>query len=43
GQILDPATGKVYKSKLELQTGGNKLDVSGCIAFICRTQTWIRD
>lgn len=43
GQILDPVTGKVYKSKLELQTGGNKLDVSGCIAFICRTQTWIRD
>ena len=43
GQILDPASGKVYKSKLELQPGGNKLDVAGCIAFICRTQTWVRD
>jgi len=43
GTILDPANGKTYKSKLELQPGGGKLDVSGCIAFICRTQTWQRD
>ena len=43
GTILDPANGKTYKSKLELQPGGGKLDVSGCIAFICRTQTWLRE
>ncbi|HGK7306059.1 DUF2147 domain-containing protein [Isoptericola jiangsuensis] len=43
GTILDPANGKTYKSKLELQPGGGKLDVSGCIAFICRTQTWVRE
>ena len=43
GTILDPANGKTYKSKVKLQTGGAKLDVSGCIAFICRTQTWVRE
>ena len=43
GTILDPANGKTYKSKVKLQTGGAKLDVSGCIAFICRSQTWVRE
>lgn len=43
GTILDPANGKTYKSKAELQASGNKLDVSGCIAFICRAQTWVRE
>ena len=43
GTVLDPAKGKTYKSKVELQAGGNKLDMDGCIAFICRTQTWVRE
>ena len=43
GTILDPANGKTYKSKMELQAGGQKLDVSGCIAFICRAQTWQKE
>lgn len=43
GTILDPANGKTYKSKMELQPGGEKLDVSGCITFICRAQTWVRE
>lgn len=43
GTILDPANGKTYKSKAEMQAGGNKLDVSGCVAFICRAQTWVRE
>ncbi|HVJ38393.1 MAG TPA: DUF2147 domain-containing protein [Stenotrophomonas sp.] len=43
GTILDPANGKTYKSKLELQPGGQKLDVSGCVMFICRAQTWVRE
>jgi len=43
GTILDPANGKTYKSKMELQPGGKKLDVSGCVAFICRAQTWVRE
>lgn len=43
GTILDPAKGKTYKSKAEMQAGGDKLDVSGCVAFICRAQTWVRE
>ncbi len=43
GKIMDPANGKIYKSKAELKAGGTKLDVSGCIAFICRAQTWVRE
>ena len=43
GTILDPGNGKTYKSKMKLQTGGAKLDVSGCVAFICRAQTWVRE
>ena len=42
GTILKPDEGKVYKSKMELVDGGKKLEVSGCIAFICKSQTWIR-
>ncbi|KRG41881.1 hypothetical protein ARC78_10475 [Stenotrophomonas pictorum JCM 9942] len=43
GTILDPAKGKTYSSKVELVENGRKLEVSGCIAFICRTQTWLRE
>lgn len=42
GTILDPANGKTYKSKLKL-IDGDKLGVSGCVAFICREQVWIRE
>ncbi|KAF1709974.1 hypothetical protein CSC70_09850 [Pseudoxanthomonas kalamensis DSM 18571] len=42
GTILKPDEGKVYKSKMELIDGGQKLKVSGCIAFICKSQTWLR-
>jgi uncharacterized protein (DUF2147 family) len=43
GTILDPAKGKTYKSKAKLIDGGSKLGVSGCIAFICREQVWVRE
>jgi len=43
GTILKPDEGKVYKSKLALIDGGRKLEVSGCVAFICKSQTWIRE
>ena len=43
GTVLDPAKGKTYKSKLELLEGGSKLGMSGCIAFICRQQVWVRE
>ena len=42
GRILDPAKGKTYKSKLEM-LGDDRLGVSGCIAFFCRTQEWVRE
>ncbi|MGH8183565.1 MAG: DUF2147 domain-containing protein [Rhodanobacteraceae bacterium] len=44
GQILDPGNGKIYKVKLSLQDGGQKLDVRGYIGIpmLGRTQTWLR-
>ena len=42
GTILKPDEGKVYKSKMQLLDGGNKLEVSGCIAFMCKSQIWLR-
>ena len=45
GEILDPAKGKTYKSKLTLKDNGSKLDVRGYIGapMFGRTQTWLRD
>jgi uncharacterized protein (DUF2147 family) len=42
GTILDPSKGKTYKSKAKM-LAPDKLGVSGCLAFICREQTWIRE
>ena len=42
GRVLDPENGKDYKARLELLDGGRKLGVSGCIAFLCRQQVWMR-
>jgi uncharacterized protein (DUF2147 family) len=41
GHVLDPENGKTYKSKLALRDGST-LEMSGCIAFLCRTQAWSR-
>lgn len=45
GQILDPANGKTYKSKLTVEDGGRKLHVRGYIGIpaLGRTQTWVRE
>ena len=43
GTVLDPEKGKTYKSRVQLLDGGRKLGVSGCIAFICRSQDWLRE
>lgn len=45
GQILDPKNGNIYKAKLELIDGGNKLKVRGFMGFslLGRTQIWLRD
>lgn len=44
GQILDPASGKVYSVRLTPVDGGRKLDVRGFMGFslLGRTQTWTR-
>jgi uncharacterized protein (DUF2147 family) len=45
GKILDPKSGTVYKVKLSLDDGGQKLDVRGYVGFslLGRSQTWIRE
>ncbi|MGK5080627.1 DUF2147 domain-containing protein [Janthinobacterium sp. HLX7-2] len=45
GEITDPASGKVYKSKAELSEGGNKLQVRGYVGvpMFGRSQTWVRE
>lgn len=40
GQIYDPKSGKTYRSTL--RATGNNLEVKGCVAVFCRTQTWTR-
>lgn len=40
GSIWAPDKNKTYKSKMQLS--GNTLKVKGCIAFICRSQSWSR-
>jgi len=44
GTILDPEQGKIYKCKMSLQPGGQKLEVRGYIgiSLLGRTQTWER-
>ena len=44
GKILDPKSGKVYKVKLKMLDGGQKLDVHGYIGFalLGRSQVWER-
>lgn len=45
GEILDPAAGKIYKSKASLADNGNKLEVRGYVGapVFGRTQTWVRE
>lgn len=40
GEILDPESGRTYRCKIWLEDG--KLKVRGYLAFLYRTQTWIR-
>lgn len=45
GEILDPATGKIYRAKITLEEDGKKLNVRGYIGMpmLGRTQTWVRE
>ncbi len=44
GQILDPASGKVYSVKVTPVDDGRKLEVRGFMGFslLGRTQTWVK-
>ena len=44
GRILDASSGTIYKAKMTLADGGNKLNVRAYIGFalIGRSQTWNR-
>jgi uncharacterized protein (DUF2147 family) len=42
GKILDPENGREYSLRITPIEGGRKLEVRGSIAFIGRTQTWVR-
>ncbi len=42
GKILDPENGRDYALRLTPIEGGRKLEVRGSVAFIGRTQTWVR-
>lgn len=41
GRIYDPKAGRTYRSVLR-RAGADTLEVKGCIAMFCRTQTWKR-
>jgi uncharacterized protein (DUF2147 family) len=41
GSIYDPRRGRTFKSFLELMPNGT-LQVKGCVAFYCQSQTWTR-
>ncbi len=43
GQVLKLANGKTYKSKAQLQDGGSKFEVSGCMGPVCKKQVWTRE
>jgi uncharacterized protein (DUF2147 family) len=45
GEILDPANGKVYRSKAKLLDGGKKLEVRGYVGapMFGRSQIWVRE
>lgn len=45
GRILDPENGKVYRSRMRVVDGGERLEVRGYVGapLFGRTQTWIRE
>lgn len=44
GRILDPLTGKTYKTKMKLNSSGSRLSMRGYVGVevVGRSQTWIR-
>ena len=45
GEIVDPKSGTVYKSKLSVSDGGKKISMRAYkgITMLGRTQTWVRE
>jgi uncharacterized protein (DUF2147 family) len=45
GQVLDPDNGKIYRGKMKLIEGGNKLILRGYVGIplLGRSQVWLRD
>ena len=41
GDIYNPRNGETYDAELE-EVDANTLKVSGCVWFLCETQTWTR-
>ena len=41
GEIYNPVDGETYDAEME-EVDANTLKVSGCVWFICKTQTWER-
>lgn len=41
GRAYDPETGRTYNARLSLNPD-NTLVVTGCVLFICKSQTWRR-
>lgn len=41
GRAYDPKSGRSYRARLRLDPQG-RLRVTGCVAIICRSQTWTR-
>lgn len=43
GNGYKPSDDRKFTAKsVKLIDGGNKLEVKGCVAFICKTATWVR-
>jgi uncharacterized protein (DUF2147 family) len=42
GKLLDPESGRIVNGKVEPLEGGKKLNVKGNVAFISKTQLWVR-
>lgn len=43
GNGYKPSDDRKFNAKsVKLVDGGNKLEVKGCVAFICKTATWVR-
>jgi uncharacterized protein (DUF2147 family) len=42
GEAYDPKAGRSYRSRLALEDG-NRLRVTGCVLFLCKSLIWTRE